>query len=258
MSCLCICAGTTVTPEDRLQDAFTELCRRDPEGIAELVYCYREEPVRCFRALVYQLNWESGLRKSDVEAMLQEAFSRPEVCGLGIRCTPEVVALIRKKRDEFEQRKEVCSYVSRLVYSCCHFVEACANADRVAGLLRACKLKKKVLIGRKIGYASAFLRRAGSCVFLLQGKKQRRRGLGGLSSASRRAFLSTALHFAVVNAFCFRRYSIGTWKVRGGVHSDLLLRILWIVMLRRRWDTNAGCGALSMLASRFAYSAHKL
>ena len=209
------CAGTPQatplpleTPETKLQSSFLTLCRSHPEDMAELVYSHKEEPVRCFRALVYWLNWQSGLRRSDIESILQ-ADARI------MQPTPEVAELIQKKQDEFEQRKEVCSYVSRLVYSCCHFVEACANADRVAGLLRACKLKKKVLIGPKIGYASAFLRRAGSCVFLLQGKKQRRRGLGGLSSASRRAFLSTALHFAVVNAFCFRRYSIGTWKGHG-------------------------------------------
>ena len=107
------CAGTPLatplpleTPETKLQSSFLTLCRSHPEDMAELVYSHKEEPVRCFRALVYWLNWQSGLRRSDIESLLQ--------ADAGVmQPTPEVAELIQKKQDECEARVEAHTYRAR-------------------------------------------------------------------------------------------------------------------------------------------------
>ena len=93
-----------LTPERLLHQASTALCQRNPEQIAQLVYCHEQEPTRCFRALVQLLHNESGLRKVEVEAMLQESLSRTVTSGFVL--TTQVNERIRELREEEDQRME--------------------------------------------------------------------------------------------------------------------------------------------------------
>ena len=69
-----------------------------------MVYCHEQEPTRCFRALVQLLHNESGLRKVEVEAMLQESLSR--IVTSGFVLTTQVNERIRELREEEDQRME--------------------------------------------------------------------------------------------------------------------------------------------------------
>ena len=88
-----------------------------------MVYCHEQEPTRCFRALVQLLHNESGLRKVEVEAMLQESLSRTVTSGFVL--TTQVIERIRDLRSDQEviqaaKNREVsirmgCSYGSLLL-----------------------------------------------------------------------------------------------------------------------------------------------
>ena len=69
-----------------------------------MVYCHEQEPTRCFRALVQLLHNESGLRKVEVEAMLQESLSRTVTSGFVL--TTQVNERIRELREQEDQRME--------------------------------------------------------------------------------------------------------------------------------------------------------